>query len=108
MVDRLFRGTLAGVRRQQDADRRTAVGALLDREAAVEDRCPLADRVERGRAPLAGAVVGDDRLDLALLGVADHDRDLRRRPTSHGLVERLADDLVEPDLLLLPEALRPC
>ena len=43
-----------------------AVRSLLDREAAVEGRGPLADRVQRGRAPLAGAVVGHDRLDLAL------------------------------------------
>src|SRR5206468_6309307 len=90
---------------QHDAHERAAACRLLDREAAVERRRPLAEGVERGLAPLARAVVLDHQLDAAAVDVAEPDRDARRRAAPYGLRDSFADDLVEADLHLLAEAL---
>ena len=55
--------------------------------------------------PLAGAVVGDHRLDAAVRRIERPGRDPRRRPAPERLVHRLADDLVERDLRVLGERL---
>ena len=94
------------VGREDDVQGRAAVGALLHREAAVQRRDALLDRVERPQPPLALAVVGDHGFEPAVARRLADDRDPGGRPSEQRLVERLADDLVEPDLLLLAELLR--
>ena len=52
---------------------------------------------KRGAPPLAGAVVGDDRLDAAVARFDHAQRDPRRGPAPDRLVHRVADDLVQAD-----------
>ena len=73
------------------------------RPLSVEARSPIESReaVRRSPVPSSATIVSIS----PCRGVPDRDRDPRRRPAPHRLVQRLADDLVEPDLLLLAEAL---
>src|ERR1700756_3754288 len=89
--------TVSCVRRQRDADDGAAVLAGLDLDVPAERPGALLDVVVAGPAPLAGAVVGDHRLD-APIRLLDHaNRDSLRRPAAQRLVHRLADDLVDAD-----------
>src|SRR2546423_2782585 len=88
---------LGGVPRQHDPNGGAAVLAGADAHPAVQRPRALLDRLEAPPPPLAGAVVGDLRRDLAV-GLFDADRDPGRRPAADRLVDRLPDDLVEPDL----------
>src|ERR671926_403192 len=97
--------TTLRVGRQAHVDGRAAVVALLDRETAVQRPHPRGDRVEALPPALAGRVVGDDRVEAPVLGSCNPNRDPFRRPTPDGLVERLADDLVDARLRLLGERL---
>ena len=89
-------GRTTGVGGQDDADRRPAVGALLDREAAVQRRARARSIASSARrAPLARCRRRRRSSRSAARRLLDRDRDLRRRPAPDRLVERLADDLVE-------------
>src|SRR6266545_6030130 len=89
------------VRGQDDADRRTAAVALVDRHHAVQGPRSLRQLFEAAAAALAGRIVRDLRLDTAFVALADADRKSRRWAAVHRLVQRLANDLVERRLGLL-------
>ena len=78
--------------------------ARLDRQPAVEEADALLDLLDGGAAPLVDAVVLDLGRVAAVGELDDGHADLAR-PSPHGLVDRLADDLVERDLGLLAQAL---
>ena len=69
----------------------------LARERAVQLGDAVGQRVEDRLAALLTAVVDDPQLDAAS-GREDRDGDRRRWPAADGLVERVADDLVQPRL----------
>ena len=91
---------LGRVTRQDDAHGRAAVGACSNGHVTVQGPRPLLDRLEASSPALAGAVVGDLGRDLTV-ELLDPDRDARRRPAPDGLADRLADDLIQPDLCVL-------
>src|SRR3954467_15566653 len=97
--------TARHIRRQHDADHGPAVVAGLDVELPAERARALLDGVVARPPPLAGAVVGDLRLDAAVPALGHPDRDPRRRAAPERLVPRLPNDLVETDAGVLREAL---
>src|SRR5207248_5625910 len=100
-------GALAAchVRRQQHADGRAPVLARIDVDGPAQRARALLDRVEARSPPLARAVVGDDRLDGPVPRLGDPDRDPGRRAPADRQVHGFTNDLVEPDLGVLREAL---
>src|SRR6185312_8055452 len=90
-----------------DADRRAALFTRLDGEPAVEEADALLDRLDGGSSPLVDAVVVHFGGELAVGELLDGDADMAR-PPGHGLVDRLADDLVERGLRFLAQTLAGC
>src|SRR5207247_7147796 len=71
-------------RREDDADRRAAVLALMHRQIAVERSGALRELVEAAAAPLPGGVVLDRGLEAAVLRLADRQRKALGRGRGQG------------------------
>jgi hypothetical protein len=79
---------------------------VLDREVAVQRARALFHLLEAPPPALARRVVGDRRLDAAVLRLAHLSRTAPAAGRAHRLVHSLADDLVQRRLRLLRELLR--
>src|SRR5207244_6436366 len=89
-----------------DADGRAAAFPLVDRQDAVQRSRPLLELVEATSTTLAGRIVGDRRLDAAVLRPPRRDPQPSRGAATDGLVERLANVLVHGRLRLPREQIR--
>src|SRR5581483_1569542 len=77
----------------------------LDADRPVQLLDALLDRLERPAAPLGLGVVGDARLEAAVVGDAHRHGDARRRAAADRLIEQLADDRVDRHLRGLADTL---
>src|SRR3954452_14959529 len=97
----LLRG---GIVRQLEPEHRALVGRV-DRERGTERPRALLQNLDRPPPALGLRIVAARHLDPPAFAAGDRDRERLRRPPADRAVERLAHDLVERGLRLLPQRL---